>query len=67
MCTFFCRSDSGIVGANPSREMDVFPFLYLGYPMLAEALRRTDPPYQKPGKRKALACSALQGLLNVRA
>jgi hypothetical protein len=43
--TVFGRSNTGIVGLNPTRGMDVCPrFSVLCCPVSVEALRRADPP-----------------------
>jgi hypothetical protein len=43
--TVFGRSNTGIVGSNPARGMDVFlHFSVLIYPVQVQALRRADPP-----------------------
>jgi hypothetical protein len=43
--TVFRRSNSGLVGSNPARDMDVCPrFSVLCCPVQVVALRRADPP-----------------------
>jgi hypothetical protein len=43
--TVFGSSNTGIVGSNPIRAMDVCPrFSVLCCPVHVEALRRADPP-----------------------
>jgi hypothetical protein len=43
--TAFNRSNTGIMGSNPARSMDVCPrFSVLCSPMYVVALRRADPP-----------------------
>jgi hypothetical protein len=42
--TVFGRSNTGIVGSNPTRGMDVCPWFSVFVLSCVEALRRADPP-----------------------
>jgi hypothetical protein len=49
--TVFDRSNTGVVGSNPTRGTDVCPrFSLLCCPVQVEALRRADPPSKDPIK-----------------
>jgi hypothetical protein len=46
--TVFARSNTGVVGSNPTRGMDVCVSLFcLCCPVYVTALRRADPPSKK--------------------
>jgi hypothetical protein len=50
----FCPTDSGIADSNPSKEINVVPFLCFVCRVQVEALQQIGPSYQEPGERKAL-------------
>jgi hypothetical protein len=57
-CNIFCPSDSGTAGSNPSKEINVVPFLFFVCRMLVAALQQIGLSYQEPGERKALRSPA---------
>jgi len=54
VCNIFCRSDSGIAGSIPSKEIKVVIFLCFVCRAQVESLQQIGFSYQQPGERKAL-------------
>jgi len=53
-CNIFSPSDSGFAGSNPSKEINVVPFLCFVCRVQVEALQQIGPWYQEPGEGKTL-------------